>query len=124
VGLNLFEQTIEFLQVNKSLAGDAASFHALGMALFAKGDVKAALEAEDNAVGRIAQAPELSQEITTAWWLMKQLVPTEDPLPDDFAQKMEELKEGALQFAERQPYELVMWPAALRRELVKATTQA
>jgi hypothetical protein len=33
---------------------------------------------------------------------------------------MEALKEGALQYAERKPYEFVMWPAALRRELVRA----
>ena len=122
VGLNLFDQAIEFTQANKPLAGEAASFHALGMALFAKGDMKAALEAEDNAVGRIAQAPELSQEINTAWWIMKTHMPPDAAATGESDEKMEELKEGAIQFAERQPYELVMWPAALRKELVKATS--
>ena len=122
VGLNLFDQAIEFTQANKPLAGEAAAFHALGMAFFAKGDMKAALEAEDNAVGRIAQAPELSQEINTAWWIMKTHMPPDAAATVESDEKMEELKEGAIQFAERQPYELVMWPAALRKELVKATS--
>lgn len=124
VGLNLFEQAIEFIQAHKPLAGEALTFHALGMAYFATGDMKAALEAEDNAVGRLAQAPELSQEINTAWWLMKSNVPAEASMTDATNEKMEELKEGAIQYAERQPYELVTWPAALRRELLKATSPA
>lgn len=122
VGLNLFDQAIEFIQTNKPLAGDAASFHALAMALFAKGDMKAALEAEDNAVGRISQAPELAQEINSAWWIMNSHVSSESPATDESEVKIAELKEGAIQFVERQPYELVMWPADLRRELVTATT--
>ncbi len=122
VGLNLFDQAIEFIQTHKPTASEAAAFHALAMALFAKGDVKAALEAADNAVGRIAQAPELSQEINTAWWLIKRNVPDDTLVSDDADERMVELQEGATQFAERQPYELVMWPAALRRELVSAAT--
>ena len=122
VALNLFDQAIEFIQAHKPLAGEALTFHALGMAYFAKGDVKAALEAENNAVGRLAQAPELSQEINTAWWLMKSNVPADASMTEATNEKSEELKEGAIQYAERQPYELVTWPADLRRELVKATT--
>jgi tetratricopeptide (TPR) repeat protein len=121
VALNLYDQAIEFIQAHKPLAGEALTFHALGMAYFAKGDMKAALEAEDNAVGRLAQAPELSQEINTAWWLMKSNVPADASLTEATSEKMEELKEDARQYAERQPYELVTWPAALRRELVKST---
>ena len=121
VALNLFDQAIEFIQAHKPLAGEALTFHALGMAYFAKGDMKAALEAEDNAVGRLAQAPELSQEINAAWWLMKSNVPADASATEATSEKMEELKENAIQYAERQPYELVTWPAALRRELVKAT---
>jgi tetratricopeptide (TPR) repeat protein len=122
VALNLFDQAIELIQARKPLAGEAAAFHALAMAHFAKGDMKAALEAEDNAVGRVSQAPELSQEINAAWWVMRTQVPDEAPASDSAEAKMAELKEGALQFAESQRYELVMWPAALRRELLKATT--
>jgi tetratricopeptide (TPR) repeat protein len=122
VGLNLFEHAIEFIQANKPLAGDPASFHALAMAFFAKGYMKAALEAADNAVGRIAQTPGLSQEINSAWWVMKMQVPADSTASGYADGKMSDLKEGAMQFAERQPYELVMWPAALRRELVKGTT--
>lgn len=122
VGLNLFDQALEFIRSHKPLATDAASFHALAMAFYAKGDMKAALEAEDNAVGRLAQSPELSQEINTAWWLMKTRAPQDSGTPYNDDEKMTELKEGAVQFAERQPYELVMWPADLRRELVKATS--
>jgi tetratricopeptide (TPR) repeat protein len=121
VALNLYDQAIEFIQAHKPLAGEALTFHALGMAYFAKGDMKAALEAEDNAVGRLAQAPELSQEINTAWWLMKSNVPADASMTEATNEKSEELKEGAIQYAERQPYELVTWPAALRRELVKST---
>jgi tetratricopeptide (TPR) repeat protein len=122
VGLNFFDQAIEFVRANKPIAGEPAAFHALAMALFAKGDSTAALEAEDNAVGRISQAPELSQEINTAWLLMKARVPMESTVSSDWDEKMAELQEGATQFAERPPYELVMWPAELRQELVKATT--
>jgi tetratricopeptide (TPR) repeat protein len=122
VGLNFFDQAIEFVRANKPLAGEPAAFHALAMAFFAKGDNAAALEAEDNAVGRISQAPELSEEINTAWWLMKAWVPTESTVSSDWEEKTAELREGATQFAERSPYELVMWPAELRQELVKATT--
>jgi predicted Zn-dependent protease len=126
VALNLFDTAIQFLQEHKPLASEPLAYHVLAMAFFAKGDTKAALEAEDNAVGRIAQAPELSQEINTAWWLMKNTAPVDTAKAGDSAsagdaeERMEALKEGALQYAERKPYEFVMWPAALRRELVRA----
>ncbi|MEN9846053.1 MAG: Tetratricopeptide repeat [Pseudomonadota bacterium] len=124
VGLNLFDQVIDFIQAHKPLAGEALTFHALGMAYFARGDLKSALEAEDNAVGRLTQAPELSQEINTAWWVMKINVPADAARTEATPEKIEELKEGAIHYAEREPYELVTWPAALRRELLKATSPA
>jgi tetratricopeptide (TPR) repeat protein len=122
VGLNLFDQAVDFVRANKPLAGEPAAFHALAMALFAKGDMTAALEAEDNAVGRLAQAPELSQEINTAWWLMKARVPSQATVSSDWEEKMVELQEEAAQFAERAPYELVLWPAELRRDLSQAVS--
>jgi hypothetical protein len=41
---------------------------------------------------------------------------------EESEEKMAEFKEDASQFADRQPYELVMWPAALRRELITETS--
>jgi hypothetical protein len=53
---------------------------------------------------------------------MKTRAPEDSGTPYKDDEKMTELKEGAVQFAERQPYELVMWPADLRRELLRATS--
>jgi len=125
VGLNLFREAIEFIRSRKALASEPGAFHALAMASFAEGDFKGALEAEDNAAGRLGQAPQLSQEINTAWWLMRTRVSREGGVSEgneESEEKMAEFKEDAIQFADRQPYELVMWPAALRRELVTETS--
>lgn len=125
VGLNLFGEAIQFIRSRKALASEPGAFHALAMASFAEGDFKGALEAEDNAAGRLDQAPQLSQEVNTAWWLMRTRLSREDKgseVNEESEEKMAELKEAAIQFAERQPYELVMWPAALRRELVTETS--
>lgn len=124
VGLNLFHEAIEFIRSRKALASEPGAFHALAMALFAEGDFKGALEAEDNAAGRLGQAPQLSQEINTAWWLMRIRVSREGGSSEENGEseeKMAELKEDAIQFADRPPYEVVVWPAALRRELVTET---
>lgn len=124
VGLNLFREAIEFIRSRRALASEPGAFHALAMASFAEGDFKGALEAEDNAAGRLGQAPQLSQEINAAWWLMRTRLSREgggSEQNEESEEKMAELKEDAIQFADRQPYELVMWPAALRRELVTET---
>lgn len=118
VALNLFDEAQTFVNAQRALASEPMAHHALAMATFAKGDYKGALEAEDAALGRIAVTPEISQELNTAWWLMKQHVPDEKEPSDEAKERMVELKENAVQYAERQPYELVMWPAALRRELM------
>ena len=124
VALNLFDEAQAFVNAQRYLATEPMAHHAFAMATFAKGEYNAALEAEDAALGRIAVAPEMSQELNTAWWLMKQHVPDEKEPSDEAKERMIELKESAVQYAERQPYELVMWPAALRRELMKAAAES
>jgi tetratricopeptide (TPR) repeat protein len=120
VALNLFDEAQVFVNAQRPLATEPLAHHALAMAVFAKGDYQGALEAEDAALGRIALAPEMSQELNAAWYLMKQHVPDEKEPSDEATEKMRELKEGAAQYAERQPYEVVMWPAVLRSELMQA----
>ena len=120
VALNLFDEAQVFVNAQRALATEPVAHHALAMAMFAKGEYKGALEAEDAALGRIAVMPEMSQELNAAWWVMKQHVPDEKEPSDEANEKMIELRESAVQYAERQPYELVMWPAALRRELMKS----
>ena len=123
VALNLFDEAQAFVNSQRALATEPLAHHALAMATFAKGDYKAALEAEDAALGRIAVTPEMSQELNAAWWLMKQHVPDEKEPSDEAKEKMVELQQSAVQYAQRKPYELVMWPAALRRDLVKAAAE-
>jgi Flp pilus assembly protein TadD len=116
VALNLFEQAESFVKRRKSAADQALAFHALGMSRFARGDVSGALEAEEVALDRITESPELSSEVTAAWWLMKSKVP--DPqATEESDERMREMKADVIDFRDRNPYELVMWPSPLRREL-------
>lgn len=132
VALNLFQEAIVLAPALGPLAMEPLGLHSLAMAKYATGDFKGALEAEESALGRIALAPELGIEMNTAWVLMKEQVPdtadvtAEAPAEEASAEseeKMVELREGAVQFYERASYELVTWPAALRRELVKKAAE-
>lgn len=116
VALNLFEQAESFVKRRKNVADQALAFHALGMSRFARGNVTDALEAEEVALDRITDSPELSSEITAAWWLMKSKVP--DPkATEESEERMREMRADVIDFRDRNPYELVFWPSALRREL-------
>ena len=116
VALNLFEQAENFVKRRQSAADQALAFHALGMSRFARGETANALEAEEVALDRITDSPELSSEVTAAWWIMKSKVP--DPqATEESEERMREMKADVVEFRDRNPYEVVMWPAALRREL-------
>lgn len=116
VALNLFEQTESFVKRRKSAADQALTFHSLAMARFARGELPNALEAAEVALDRLTESPELSSEVTTAWWLIKSKVP-DSQATEESQQRMREMKADVIEFRDRNPYELVMWPAALRREL-------
>jgi tetratricopeptide (TPR) repeat protein len=123
VALNLFEQAKSFAQSQGALAMEPAALHALAMAKYATGDFRGAVETEESALGRVAQAPGLGQEMNAAWLIMRQKVPDTAETPQESDERRLELQDGAVQFVERAPYELVMWPTALRRELVKSVNQ-
>lgn len=123
VALNLFEEAKSFAQSQGALALEPAALHALAMAKYATGDFRGAVETEENALGRVAQAPGLGQEMNAAWLIMKQQVPDTGEISSESDERRLELQEGAVQFAEGAPYEIVMWPTALRRELVKSVNQ-
>jgi tetratricopeptide (TPR) repeat protein len=123
VALNLYGTAKEFAQSQGALAMEPAALHALAMAKYATGDFRGALETEESALGRIAQAPGLGLEMNTSWVLMKQQVPDTEQPNEETEERTAELKDGAVQFAERSPYELVMWPPSLRRELLTMTPQ-
>lgn len=117
VALNLFEQTESFLKRRKGTTDQALAYHSLAMSRFARGNTAGAIEAAEIALDRVAESPELSSEVTAAWWLMKSKVP--DPqATEESEERMREMRADVLEFRERNPYELVMWPAALRRELL------
>ena len=120
VALTVFDEAQAFVNAQKALASEPLARHAFAMAMFARGDYKAALESEDAALSRISVAPEMSQELNAAWWVMKRHVPDDKEPSAEAQEKMAELTESASNYAERQPYELVMWPVALRRELMQA----
>lgn len=90
--------------------------------MYAKGEYQGALGVEESALARLTKAPELTQELNVAWYLMKLRMPDQSEPSDATKEKMQELRESAEAFAERAPYEAVMWPVALRRELVKVTS--
>jgi len=118
VALNLFSQAETFLKSKSGALNEPLANHVVALARYGQGNFRGALEAEEGALGRISQAPELSQEVTVAWWLMKAKLP--DDKRDDVGQERErELRDNVIQFGQKQGYELVMWPAALRRELVR-----
>lgn len=123
VALNLFEEAKSFAQAQGPLAMEPLALNALAMAKYSTGDYRGALETEESALGRVAQAPELGLEMNVAWVIMKQRVPDSAEPTDESNEKMYESKESAVQFAERAPYELVMWPTELRRELLKLSAQ-
>lgn len=125
VALNLFDEAKSFAQSQGALALEPAALHALAMAKYATGDFRGAVESEESALGRVAQAPGLGMEMNAAWVIMKQQVPdTADTKSEtESDERRLELQEGVVQFADRAPYEIVMWPTALRRELVKSAAQ-
>ena len=123
VALNLFEEAKSFAGAQGSLASEPLALHTLALAKYATGDFKGALESEESALGRVAQAPTLGQEMNVAWVIIKQQVPDPAEASDESKEKIIESQEAAVEFAERVPYELVMWPTALRRELVKMSAQ-
>ena len=123
VALNLFDEAKTFAAAQGPLASEPLAIHTLAMAKYATGDYRGALETEESALGRVAQAPALGQEMHVAWVIMKQQVPDTAEPSDEAKEKIIESRESAVQFAEQAPYELVMWPAALRRELVKMVSQ-
>jgi tetratricopeptide (TPR) repeat protein len=121
VALNLFSEAKSAFDSQKQAAQEPLAFHSVAMATYAQGDFKRALELEESALGRLSKAPELTQEINAAWWVMKQKFPDSPADAQDSEEKMKELEEAAKMFMERAPYALVMWPPAVRRELVKLT---
>lgn len=119
LGLNLFDTTLNFLEAQAALASEPLAAHVAAFARYAKGDYKKALELEDSALSRAALAPEIAQEMNVAWFVIKQRIPDQGEPSEETLERMRELHEAAVQYRERNPYELVFWPESLRSALGK-----
>ncbi len=121
LGLNYFVQVEEFMTSQPAAAQSALGYHYRALARYALGSFEKALEVEQIAVTRGLESPDRLSEFNSAWWLMKAKVPPQKEESEEVRERYQEMQSEVHEFAEKQSYELVVWPAALRAELQAVT---
>ncbi len=75
VALGLYQSALQFIdretKADPTFAKRAAVKHALALSRFVTGDVKGALEAENQALDFVSKEPELGGEINAAWYVIR-----------------------------------------------------
>lgn len=117
LGLNYYRLVEEFVTSQPNSMHSALSYHYLALARYALGSYDKALEAEQIAVTRGLESPDRLSEFNSAWWLMKAKAPSQKEESEEVRERYQQMRNEVYEFAEKQPYELVVWPAALRAEL-------
>ena len=103
VALGHFESAKDFIEeqvkVTPSLAKKTSVKHSLAVARFIQGDIKGALEAENQALDFLSKEPELGGEVNAAWYVIRSSLLTGEETEKEL-KVIEDARAAALDFRE------------------------